>query len=61
MRQWLIAARRDNGLTQKDMAKILNVSQPSYWAYEHGSARPSPETAKKIASVLGFPWTRFYE
>lgn len=61
MRQWLISARRKKGLTQKDMAEAVQVSQPSYWAYEHGNSRPSPENAKKIASVLGFPWTRFFE
>lgn len=61
MRQWLIDARRSKGYSQVDMAKAVQVSQPCYWGYEHGVSRPSPETAKKIASVLGFPWTRFYE
>lgn len=61
MRQWLIDARLNKGYSQTDMARAVQVSQPSYWAYERGAKRPSPETAKKIASVLGFPWTRFYE
>lgn len=28
---------------------------------ELGERRPSVEVAKKIAAVLGFDWTRFYE
>jgi len=28
---------------------------------ENGNANPSVKVAKKIAAVLGFDWTRFYE
>lgn len=28
---------------------------------ELGERRPSPDTAKAIALVLGFNWTKFYE
>ena len=61
MRQWLIDARKQKGMSQADMAKAIKVSTPSYWAYESGAACPKPDNAKKIASVLGFPWTKFYE
>ena len=32
-----------------------------YSFIELGERRPSVEVAKKIASVMGFNWTRFYE
>jgi len=28
---------------------------------ENGNANPSVKVAKKIAAVLGFDWTRFYD
>lgn len=59
MRQWLVDARGDR--PQESVAKECGISQNHLSAIENGTRRPSPETAKKIASVLGFPWTRFYE
>lgn len=32
-----------------------------YFYIENRNRNPSVETAKKIAAVLGFDWTRFYE
>lgn len=61
MRQWLITARKKKGFSQADMAKAINVSQPSYWAYEHGESNPKPEKAKAIGALLGVPWVKFYE
>ena len=43
------------------MAKAIHVSQPSYWAYEHGKSNPKPEKAKAIGALLGVPWIKFYE
>ncbi len=60
-RDWLIAIRNSKGVMQKDVAELVGISQPSYCTIEHGKTRPSVETAKKIAAVLGFDWTRFYE
>ncbi len=61
MRAWLIDARKANGLTQKAVAEKVGVAQPSYCAIEKGGTRPSVATAKKIAAVLGFDWTKFFE
>ena len=61
MRDWLIALRTERGLTQKIVAEQAHISQPSYFNIEHGTRRPAVETAKAIANVLGFDWTRFYE
>ena len=53
--------RRKRLMSQTDLAKATGLSRMSISRYENGTRRPSPETAKKIASVLGFPWTKFYE
>ena len=59
MRDWLIDAR--GNITQKDIAQQCSISQNYYSWIEIGERTPSVETAKKIAKVLGFDWTRFYE
>lgn len=61
MRDWLITIRENQGVAQKDVAKRVGIAQPSYCTIEKGKTRPTVETAKKIATVLGFDWTRFYE
>ena len=61
MLDWLIAIREARGLSQKAVSAAVGVSQPTYWEYEHGQSTPSVPIAKKIAAVLGFDWTLFYE
>jgi len=61
VRTWLVDIRKAVGLTQKVVAEKIGVAQPSYCTIERGDTRPSVETAKKIAAVLGFEWTRFFE
>ena len=61
MRDWLVQARIQKSLTQKQVAEMSNVSQPTYWNIEQGKKNPTVATAKKIATVLDIPWVRFYE
>lgn len=61
MRSWLIAIRRSCGLKQSSVAKSAQISQATYCLIESGKRRPSPEVAKRIAAVLEFDWTRFYD
>lgn len=61
MRNWLIALRELKGLSQKAVSEAIGVAQPTYWEYEHGDSTPSVPIAKKIAAVIGFDWTLFYE
>ena len=61
MRAWLIKARLDKGLTQKEVAEKVKISQPSICDIEQGNKTPRPDTAKRIAKVLGFDWTRFFD
>lgn len=44
--------RKQNGYTQKDMAKMLIMSQQGYAKYETGVSSPNPETLSKIAKIL---------
>lgn len=60
MRDWLIALREQKKYTQKEVAERIYVSQPSYCNIESGARRPSVDTAKRIAAMLDFDWTRFY-
>lgn len=59
MRDWLVAFRA--GRSQSKVAKEIGIAQSTYASIETGYRTPSVETAKKIADVLGFPWTRFFE
>ena len=61
MRTWLVSIRKEKGASQKDVADGAAISQPAYCRIEIGKVDPSVGTAKKIADVLGFPWTRFFE
>lgn len=61
MREWLREKRLSKGLTLNDVAEKAGVSWQSISYYENGDRRPSPETAIKIGTILGFDWKRFYE
>lgn len=60
-RNWLIAIREKKKLSQKYVSEEVGITQPSYSNMERGKIRPSVKTAKAIADVLGFDWTKFYE
>ena len=60
-RDWLIKYREKKGLSQSDVAKQTEITQQMYSYIENGTRRPRPELAKKIADILNFSWTRFYE
>lgn len=53
--------RIEKGLSQKDLAAATGVKNGTMCAYEKGIRRPKPAVAKKIAALLGFDWTEFYE
>lgn len=59
--QWLFNARKAKGLSQREVSNRVGIKQPSYCAIETGASKPKPETAKRIASVLDFDWTLFYQ
>ncbi len=48
-------------MTLKDVATAAGISECFASQIETGQRRPSVEVAKRIAAVLGFEWTRFFE
>lgn len=60
-RYWLIEYRNKKRLSQSQVANQIKVSQQMYNYIENGKRNPSPKLAKKIADVLNFSWTKFYE
>lgn len=60
-RHWLIELRIRQQLSQDDIAKMCNTTQALISHIELGRRRPKPELAHKIAEILNFEWTRFYE
>lgn len=61
MRGWLKKIRQEsNNLTQEHLAKLTGISRTMVTEIENGNANPSVEVAKRIASVLGFDWTLFF-
>jgi putative transcriptional regulator len=61
LRTWLKDIRAKKELTQQEVANAANVDVTMISKIEVGERRPSVKVAKRIAAVLGFDWTRFYE
>ena len=59
MYEWLKDLRLEN--SQESIAKKVGISQQHYSLIEKGEREPSVAVAKRIAAVLGFDWTKFYE
>lgn len=49
----LVKFRKENGLTQADVAKYLNVTRTCYAGYEQGVRGISFETALKLGELFG--------
>jgi transcriptional regulator with XRE-family HTH domain len=61
MRTWLKTIRVDKGMTMKAVANNAGISECYYNQIENGVRNCPVDTAKKIAAVLGFKWTKFFE
>ena len=53
--------RKASGMRQAEIAEEIGITRAAYANIENRKRRPSVDVAKRIAAVLGFPWTRFYE
>lgn len=60
-RTWLTKIRNKNMLTQSEVAQRATIDRSFYSQIESGIRNPSVETAQKIADVLKFKWTLFFE
>ena len=61
MRPWLRELRKEKGMSRKETAKAAGMSVSYLDSIENGSRNASVPAAKKLASVLGFSWTKFFE
>ena len=57
----ILQRRKELGMTQKQLAEMLNVTDRSVSRWECGVNLPDVETLKTIAKVLDVPITYFYE
>lgn len=53
--------RIEQGMTQRQVALMVGLKPGSYCDIENGKKSTKPATAKRIAAVLDFDWTEFYE
>ncbi|HDR7670760.1 TPA: helix-turn-helix transcriptional regulator [Bacillus wiedmannii] len=61
MRLWLLEKRKHGKKTQDYIAYKAKISRSMYAMIESGGRNPSVPVAKKIAKVLNFDWTLFFE
>ena len=59
MIEWLRKIRGDR--SSYEVAKEIGIPQSTYFSIETEARTPSVPMAKRIAAVLGFEWTRFFE
>lgn len=59
--EMLILARETRGLTQSELAEASNISQGTISKYEGGLLYVSEEHLQKIASVLDYPLSFFFQ
>ena len=50
----LISLRKEKGLTQRELAKAANLTQPAIARLESKSATPQLDTLSKVADALGY-------
>ena len=48
----LKALRAEKGYTQEELAKLINVSQPTYANYERGKIKTHVNTQIQLAKIL---------
>ena len=58
---FLRAKRKALGFTQESLAKKSRVARITICRIESGEYKPSVPVAKRIAAVLDFDWTKFFE
>ena len=50
----LIELRKEKGLTQRELAKAANLTQPAIARLESKGATPQLDTLLKVAAALGY-------
>lgn len=60
-RKWLREIRVSKNKTQSQVAKEAGISRSYYTNIEAGTKTPAVPVAKKIAEILEFDWTCFFD
>lgn len=60
-RKWLYKLRVRKKITYKNLADAVGITPQHLYYLETGERTPSTKLAKKIAKILGFEWTKFYD
>lgn len=60
-RIWLEEIRRSHQMTQEDVASRAGIKRNYYSMIASGDRKPSVRIAKRIADVLDFDWTFFFD
>lgn len=55
------AARKEKGLTQKELGELCGIAEPTIRRYELGNLNPKSATLKKIAAPLGINYLDLYD
>lgn len=58
--QWIIDYRKEKKLNHEQVAQLAGIDRTYYTKIENG-ATPSVKVAQKLADVLEFKWTIFFE
>lgn len=53
--------RKERGLTQAALGRAAGVSQATVCQIERGKRMPTVQTARRLAAVLGIPWTELFD
>lgn len=61
MRDWLIAKRKAQGMTQRDFASLLGIPVSTLAAYEQAARTPTVARAKALAKKLDVAWEQFFD
>ena len=52
--------RKEKGLTQQQLADMVNTTRSNISGIERGASTPSVPLAKKMASIFDCNWTIFF-
>lgn len=63
MRDWLLSARQEKGMTQLEVAKRLDISEAYYSYIESGNRQKKMDVAlaAKLSTIFGIPFERIVE
>lgn len=59
-RDWLVKIRKNEEMSQEEIALLIGVQRTTYVRYETGERTPKPDIALKIANLFGFDPMKFF-